>query len=240
MDPVVTREIARGFVALAGMHHLALLVIFVVVWARRNVAARLLSWYFALAFATASLSLFSRTETRVAALVSAALAALWVSEAVRARLRLSFARTPRPRLVLMALAGAFAASYPGHSGGLPPFIFSPLGVTLQPTLLAAIALLNASSEPADRALHWSLAVAGLVVGSVGLAVEGWISLPLVVAAAYAVPLLMGSGRLRPEVGDRGATSVRQIRDRMYSRRSLLPGPRDARRPGRAIRIRRRR
>ncbi len=240
MDVSVMRDVASEFLPLSGLHHLALVVICVIAWARRSLTERVLGVYFAVAFATAAFALFSRPGTRAQALLSAALCVLWISQAVVTRGRLSFARTPRPRLAIMALAGAFALSYPGYSEGLPPFIFSPLGVILPPTVLAATALLNASCEPISRTLHWSLAGVGLLVGGVGLVVEGWIHVPLVLISAYAVPLLLGRGRLRPESDAPSATSVRAIRDRMYSRRSILQGPRDTRRQGRSVRIRRRR
>jgi hypothetical protein len=239
-DPYVLKEVASRHMALAGLHHLALFAILVVVWARRSVASRVLAVYFTVAFATAAFSLFSDSGTIPQALVAVALAMLWCIEGVRGRIALAFAATPRLRLVAMACAGAFALNYPGYSEGLPSFIFSPVGVILEPTLLAAVALLNASCRPARGPLHWSLAVAGLAVGAVGLAVDGWAHVPLVIASAYAVPLLLGRGRFRPGSAAPDASSVREIRDRMYSRRSMLPGPRDTRRPGRTVHIRRRR
>jgi hypothetical protein len=238
----ILKDVALRYAGLAGLNHLALFVILVVVWVRRESASRVLSVYFAAAFATAAFALFSTAGARAYAVVAAALAALWCLEVTRGRLDLSFARTPRLRLVLMALAGAYAFSHPGYTAGRPPlFIFAPLGVLLRPTLLAATALLSATSARTPGPLHWTLAVAGLAAGGVGIATEGWIHVPLVAVSGYAVLLLLGrGGRLLPESEAPGPRSVREIRDRMYSRRSILPGPRDTRRPGRRVQIRRKR
>ncbi len=261
MDGGALRELAENMVSLAGLHHLALFAILVIVWMRRDAASRVLSIYFTAAFGTAAAVLLSHSGTRAQGVVSLALCALWIHEAARPRVRLVFARTPRLRLVAMALFGAFAISYPGYSGALPAFIFSPIGVILSPTLLAALALLNASTGETNRTLHWSLAVAGLMVSTAGLVTEGaavaipvvagaspvsrwlasgsWVHLPLAACSLYAIPVLLGRGGMRPEQEASGPASVNEIRRRMYSRRSFLPGPRDPRRVDRRVKIRRR-
>ena len=239
MDYSAVREVALDALPLAGLHHLALFTLLIIVWIRRRSIERLMAAYFTLAFTTVAYTLTPHAGTRVWGVASAALACLWLSEAVRTRGSYDLARSPRTRLVVMGAFGAFAVAYPGFSGGLPSFMFSPLGTTLPPTLIAATALLNAASPGTYRALHWSLAVAGLVVGIPGLAFEGWIHAPLVVVSAYAVPLLLGKGRLRDATEPARPASVEHIRDRMYARRTFLPGPSDPRRRRRSGRIRRR-
>jgi hypothetical protein len=241
MQHEILRAVAVTHLGLAALHHLAVFVILVVVWVRRESASRVLSFYFAVAFGTVAGALVSGGGLLIVrGLVAAALAVLWTAAAIKGRLELSFARTPRPRLVLMAVAGAFALCYPGYTGEHPPlFIFAPLGVLLPPTLLSANALLAAASATRRGRLHWALAIVGLVSGVLGLFGGGWFHVPLTLVSAYSVWLLLGRERLLPEKGAEGPRSVREIRDRMYSRRSLLPGPRDDRRPGRRVRIRRR-
>ncbi len=232
-------ELARSSLPLAGLHHLALFTVLVIAWMRRDAASRALSAYFAAAFGSSATVLLLNPGTRVPGVVALALCALWINELARPRITLAFARTPRPRLVLMALLGAFAVCYPGHSGELPPFMFSPLGVLLSPTVLAALALLNASTGSTNRTLHWSLAAAGVASATAALASGSWVDLPLAVCSLYSIPLLLGRGRTRRKDEEGRAASVKEIRRRMYSRRSLLPGPRDPRRGDHRSRTRRR-
>ncbi len=239
MDHSALREVSLSFLPLAGLHHLALFTLIIIVWMRRRAVERLFAIYFTAAFATAAYALLSHSGTRMWGATSTAIAGLWLSEAVRTRSSYSFASSPKPRLAVMAALGAFALVYPGHSGALPSFIFSPLGVILPPTIIAATALLNAASPGVNRGLHWTLAAVGLTVGIAGLATEGWIHAPLTLASAYALLLLLGKGRLRDAPESSGATSVRHIRDRMYARRTLLASPKDPRRHRRSGRIRRR-
>jgi len=229
VEPAAVREVALSFLPLAGLHHLALFVILVVVWSRREAARPILSAYLTVAFATAAVSLLSTEGARPLGPVAVALAALWLAETLRPATRLAFRRTPRPRLVMMGAAAAFAVAYPGHSGELPSFIFSPLGVTLAPTLLASLALLNATEGPTNRTLHWSLSCVGLALGAIGVALQQWAEIALLAVSLYAMVLLVRGGRLLPTEGDERPTSVRDVRQRMYSRWSLLPGPRDPRR-----------
>jgi len=137
-----------------------------------------------------------------------------------------------------SLLGLYGFGYPGYSGDLPSAFFSPLGVTLHPTVLVALSLLNAAAPRVNRPLHWTLAAVAVVLGVAGAARGEWIHLPLLAAGIYAVPLLTGRARLvepRPRTVER---SVREIRNRMYSRKTLLPGPRDPRK--RRIDLKRRR
>lgn len=233
---LAARASAGELLPLAGLHHLALFAILVVAWTRRDTAGRMLSVYFAAAFGTAAVSLLAHTGTRIDGAFSLALCLLWLAEVARPRIGLEFARTPRTRLVAMSAAGAFAVSYPGYSGALPSFIFSPLGVLLAPTLLAATSLLNASCGRTNHVIHWSMAGVGAAVAVAGLASGGWEHVPLLVVSVYAAPLLLGRGRLRPEAPKNAPGSVREVSRRMHSRRSILPGPRDAGRKGRRARV----
>jgi hypothetical protein len=232
-------EAAISSLPLAGMHHLALFALLVIIWVRREAAGRALAVYFAAAFGSAAAVMLVHRGTRLEGAAAAALCALWTHEAVTTGLDLAFAATPRPRLVLMAAAAGFAMAYPGYSGDLPSFVFSPIGVILPPTLLAACALLNASSGRPRLALHWTVAVLGLAVSVAGVAARDWRSVVLLLTSLYSVPLLLGRGRTRRGPEARTPSSVREIRQRMYSRRSILPGPRDSRRRDRAVRVRRR-
>lgn len=239
MDHSALREVSLSFLPLAGLHHLAFFTLIIILWMRRRAAERAFAFYFTTAFATASYALLSHPGTRVWGAISMVLAGMWLVEAFRPLGSYSFACSPRPRLVVMGALATFAIAYPGHSGTLPSFVFSPLGVTLPPTLIAATALLNAASPGVSRPLHWVLAVAGTAVGITGLVVEGWINVPLVIASTYALPLLLGRGRRHEAPESAGASSLGHIRDRMYARRTLLPGPSDPRRHRRSGRIRRR-
>lgn len=238
MNPAVLSEIAEEFLSLSALHHTVLVVVIVILWMRRESMARVVDVYFALAFATAAFALGTRPETRIAAAAAAALAALWIRDAVHPKLVLSFRRTPRIRLAIMTVLGAFGFGYPGYSGELPSAFFAPLGVILPPTLIVALALENSAWPETNGILHWALAGTGLAVGVAGMGVEGWIHAPLVAISIYAFVLLSGRGKLteaRDAVRER---SVSEIRDRMYSRKTILPGPRDPRR--RRPRVRRRR
>lgn len=238
MDPTILREISEEFLLFSAVHHVAVVVLASILWMRRQAMARTVDAYFAVAFATAAFALSTRPETRLAAVAAAALAALWLWDTARPRLALSFARTPRLRLWIMIGLGLFGLGYPGYAGELPGAFFAPLGVILPPTVIVALAIVNAASPSTNTIVHWSLAATGLVVGGVGLVVEGWIHAPLVAIAIYAVALLLGAGRLIEERQGVRERSVREIRNRMYSRRTILPGPRDPRR--RRFRSRRRR
>ena len=235
MDPAVLREIAADHLALAVAHHLAVGVIGALFWIRRRSMERVVDVYLAVAFATVAYATWRVAATLPWAIVAVAIALLWLRDARRPRNTFDFRLTPRPRLVIMGAAALFALLYPGYSPGLPAFAVSPLGVILAPTLVLALALLNSASPATDRGLHWTLAAAGGAAALTGLLVEGPIHLPLLLVAAYAVRLLLGKGKER-EHGDSSSPSVRQIRDRMYSRKTLLPGPREAR--PRRFRIRR--
>ena len=238
MSPEVLRAVSEEFLLLSLIHHLVFVVVLVILWIRREAMARTVNAYFAVAFATASFALATRPETRATAVVSAALAALWLWSAGGSKLALSFDRTPRLRLWIMAVLGLFGLAYPGYSGELPSAFFAPLGVILPPTVVVALAVLNAAAPSTNRIVHWSLAATGLGVGAAGLATEGWVHVPLVAISVYAVALLLGAGRVIEEQDGPRERSVREIRDRMYSRRTILPGPRDPRR--RRFRSRRRR
>jgi hypothetical protein len=126
---------------------------------------------------------------------------------------------------LMAAAALFALLYPGYSGELPTFVFSPVGVTLAPTVLLALAVMNTAAPRTNRVLHWPLAVVGLAVGGVGLFAEGWVHAPLVATSLYAIPLLLGRATLREDPGEADTTSVRAVHDRIHKRRVLMSKPR---------------
>jgi hypothetical protein len=238
MDADVLKELSQRFLPLSAGHHLALLVMLSILWMRREALTRVSTTYFAIAFATTAFALATRPETRWSAVAAGALAVLWLRDALRPTVTMSFGRAPRLRLWIMGCLGLFGFAYPGYSGDLPSVFFAPLGVILAPTLLVALALLNSASPSTDRTVHWALAATAVAVGGVGLFVEGWIQAPLVAAAAYAVVLLLGAGRpIEAREGTR-ERSVREIRDRMYARRTILPGPRDPRR--RRFKVRRRR
>ncbi len=237
MTPSVLRDISQEFLLLSAAHHLALAVIAVIFWIRRKSMGRTVDVYFAFAFGTAAFALFTRPETRIPAAASTLVAALWLRDTVRPRNVFSFERTPRPRLVVMGAAALFALAYPGYSGDLPSLVFSPLGVVLPPTLIVATAVVNSAAPTTNRALHWALAAIGLAVGLVGIVVEGWIHAPLLVVSLYAVPLVLGRGKQLRARDASPKTSVRELRSRMYSRKTLLPGPRDPRRGRRSTRRR---
>jgi hypothetical protein len=217
--------VAANFLFLAALHHLAIAVIAALFWIRRRSMERTVAVYMAIAFATATAALTVHPPARAHAPFAAGLALLWVLEAVHIRNVLSFRQTPRLRLWLMAAAAVFAFMYPGYSGELPSFVFSPIGVTLPPTLLLALAVMNTAAPRTNRVVHWPLAVVGLAVGGVGLYAEGWVHAPLVAAALYAVPLLMGRARLEEDPGEADTTSVRAVHDRIHKRRVLMSKPR---------------
>ncbi len=239
-------EIALRHLPLAGFHHLLIFTVAVVWWIRREKVGRVLSAYMALAFATTTVALRSHPAWWLAGgLVSGALAVAWFREAIRPSFHTSFEHTPRLRLGLMLVAAGFAVAYPGHSGDLPAFVFSPLGVTVQPTLLLALAFLNSVTPIANRNLRWIHAIAGTCYGVAGVVSALSLgpttivaSLVLVLASCYTfVLLIVGTHEIDPNDA-RGATSVKQLRARMYRRHTLLPGPRDPRPPSRKPRRRR--
>jgi hypothetical protein len=217
--------VAADFSLLAALHHLAIVVVAALFWIRRRSMERTVAVYMALAFATATLALASHPPARAHSPFAAGLAVLWVLEAVHLRNVLSFRRTPRLRMWLMAAAALYALLYPGYSGELPAFVFSPIGVTLPPTVLLALAVMNAAAPRTNRVLHWPLAVVGLAVGGEGLFMEGWVHAPLAATALYAVPLLLGKATLREDPGEADTTSVRAVHDRIHKRRVLMSRPR---------------
>jgi hypothetical protein len=225
MSPEAQQAVAGDFLLLAALHHLAIAVVAVLFWIRRRSMERTVAVYLALAFGTTAVALATHAPARVAAALAAALSLLWVLEVARPRNVLSFRRAPRVRLWSMVAAALFALLYPGYSGELPAFVFSPLGVTLPPTLLIALAVMNLAAPGTNRRLHWSLTAVGLFAGVNGLLTEGWIHVPLVAASVYAVPLLLGRAVLREDPGEIDATSVRAVHDRMHKRRVLLSRPR---------------
>ncbi len=225
MSPETQLELARRFLALAALHHLALAVVMVIFWIRRRSMERTVAIYFTAAFGTAAVALATSPDGRGAAAVAAGLCGLWALEAAHPSNTLSFRRTPKARLLVMAALGAFAFVYPGCPTGLPAFVFSPLGVTLPPTLLAALAVMNAAAPGTRRPLHWSLAAVGLVVSAAGLFTQSWVHAPLFAASAYAVPLLLGRAKLAEERSEVGATSVSAVRERIHKRRVLFARPR---------------
>ena len=67
-------------------------------------------------------------------------------------------------------------------------------------------------------------VLGFAFGLWGMALGQWGHAPLVAASIYGAALLLrGSSRLEGASEPEG--KVKDIRDRMYSRKTLLPGPR---------------
>jgi len=217
--------VALRLSTLAAAHHLVVVVVGVIFWVRRRDMERTVAVYFALAFATATVALATDPATRVAAVVAAGLAALWVREVARGENDFSLRRAPKLRLVVMALLGAYAFGYPGYSQDLPTFVTSPLGVTLQPTVMLALALMNAAAPDTGRLLHWFLVGVGGVLGVLGIVTDGWTHAPLVATAAYGVPLLLGRAKVTEERGETDATSVRAVHDRMHKRRVLMSRPR---------------
>jgi hypothetical protein len=216
---------AERFLLLAAAHHLIAIVIGALFWVRRRDMERAVAIYFALAFASTAVALATVPSGRITAAVAALLALLWCREVVHPRNVLSLRRTPRLRLVIMGILGVYALAYPAYPVPEPIFVFAPLGVTLQPTVLLALALLNAAAPRTDRLLHWALVVVGLLLASVGAFSEGWAHAPLAVAAVYGVPLLLGRFAVRDEGHETDATSVRAVHDRMHKRRVLLSRPR---------------
>jgi hypothetical protein len=218
---------ADRFALVSLVQHVALYVVAAVFFARGRSMERIVDWCLAAAFATSAAALLATPGARAGGALATALAALWARDARRPVNRFYLAATPRPRLVLMAVLAAYGAMYPGYAEGLPAVFFSPYGVLLQPTLLVALATAN-SGERTDRVLHWALAATGLSWGIVGAAAEGLLrNVPLLVTSAYAVPIALGvGGRRTPPDGD--GQSMRAIRDRMYGRWTLLPGPKKPR------------
>ncbi len=221
MSPEAQMAVAQDFLSIAGLHHLAVAVVAVLFWIRRRDMERTVAVYFALAFATTTVALAGHPSARAVAALAAGLSALWCYEVARPKNVLSFRRASRLRLTVMGALGLFALLYPGYSGELPSFVFSPLGVTLPPTLLLALAVMNSAAPATNRPLHWSLAAAGLFIGVNGLLVEGWIHVPLATASVYAVPLLLGRAKVVEDRGETDATSVRAVHERLHKRRVLF-------------------
>ena len=57
MDPEALRQISEEFLLFAALHHLAFVVLAVILWMRREAMARTVDAYFAVAFATAAYAL---------------------------------------------------------------------------------------------------------------------------------------------------------------------------------------
>jgi hypothetical protein len=225
MSPEAQLELALKYLTLSALHHLAIVVVMVIFWIRRQAMERTVAVYLAAAFGTSAFAMLSNAGTRLWGALAALLAALWIVEVVRAEGRLSFRRAPKSRLVVMALLCGFGLAYPGYSGALPSFVFSPLGVTLPPTLLVSLAALNSAAPDTNRPLHWALAVSGVVVGVSGLLVEGPVHVPLLVASGYALPLLAGRAKVTEERSEVDGTSVSAVQDRIHKRRVLMSRPR---------------
>jgi hypothetical protein len=215
-DAVV--EIAEAFAGLAALHHLAAAVLIVLFWIRRRSMERPVALYFAAAFATSCIAQARRPETLAFAALAGGLCALWIREAIRPRNVLAFRSAPKLRLVVMAGLWVYAFVYPGHSGELPSFLFSSLGVALAPTLIAALATVNAAAPFTNRTLHWTLTAAGALTGIGGLVVEGPVHVPLLVATAYSFLLLLGRAKSVAERSKVSDTSVRAVADRIHERR----------------------
>lgn len=238
MTPDTLRDICGDFLLLSAAHHLALAAISAILWIRKSSVEKTLGVYFVVAFATAALAMWTRGATRVGSVAAGALAALWLWDLSRPKNVFAFRRTPRLRLWLMAAAGLFGFLYPGYTEGVPVGLFSPLGVLLPPTVLIALAFLNCGSPTTNRPLHWSLCAAGAAHSVAGLAVGAGIGdFVLLGTSLYGVALLIGKGKRIEERSERTYGSVQELRERMYSRRTLLPGPRD---PKKTLRIGRRR
>lgn len=222
------REAADGFVVVSLLQHLALYITAAVYWSRRRSMERAVDWCFASAFATAAVALLTTPGARLPGCVAVALTAFWARDALRPVNAFSFATTPRTRLVVMAGLALFGAAYPGYAAGLPAILFSPYGVLLQPTLIVSLAALNCA-ESADRALHWALAAAGLALGILGAVDEGLARhAPLLAVSGYGVVLALGLGKRRAAPEGENERTLRDMRDRMYARWTLLPGPRNPR------------
>ncbi len=232
-------EAANRFVGISLAHHVALYALAAMYWSRRRSMEKAIDWYFATAFATTAAALLATPGAVVPGGFAAALAALWARDALRPANSFSFATTPRLRLVAMGAFAVFGALYPGYAAGLPAVLFSPYGVLIHPTLIVSLAVLNCA-EHADRLLHRALAAAGLAWGTVGAVDEGLVvHAPLLAVSIYAAVLALGFGRKRavPESGDE--PTLRDMRDRLYGRWTLLPGPRDPRGRARRSRVGRR-
>jgi len=221
---------------LAALHHLLVATLAAVWWQRRRELGRTLSVYLAFCFATVAWSMRGPLWLG-GGLPAVALAALWAREAARPGCVMSFARTPRARLVLAALGAVGAFAFPGYSGEFPSFVFAPLGVLVAPTVLLGLSLLVAIDARGARILTLAHVVAGLASGIVEIAagrasVRGFImGAILVVMAAVAAAGAAGRLPMLEEEQLPQETSVEQMRARLYQRKTLLPGPRDPRRRG---------
>lgn len=206
----------------AALHHLLFILGIVFLWLRRDLG-RAPSVLFAAAFGTSAWLLLTSTGARFHGAVASLFAALWIVEIVRPVSRLNFHGVRRPRSIFCLATFVYALLYPGYTPGLPLVLFAPLGVLLPPTLLAAISLLNVAAPSVRPLLHWAHVIAGLVFGVWGIVLGQWLHAPLVAAAVYGLALIL-RGAAREEDSDEPEGSVRDIQERMYSRRTLLPGP----------------
>jgi hypothetical protein len=228
MSVDVQKSIADGFALISAAHHLALAVILAILWIRRRSIERTLGVYFAAAFATSAAALSSRPESRPLSILAIVVCSLWVLYVRRREEAMGFRRTPRLRLWLMAAAGLVAFTYP-VPGEASAGIRSPLGVLLPPTVLLGLAFLNSTYPNVGRALHWTLSATGVFLSIIALASDAnYAHVVLLCVSVYGALLLLGAGREIEEVEDSPVGTVREIRDRMYRRRTLLPGPRKPR------------
>jgi hypothetical protein len=228
----IWRRAADGFVAVSLVQHLVLYVIAAMHWARRRSMERLIDWCFASAFATAAAALLATPGAAIPGCFAAALAALWARDALHPANAFSFATVPRLRLVVMGGLALFGAAYPGYAEGLPAILFSPYGVLLHPTIIVSLAALNCADH-ADRLLRWALVVTGFAWGVAGAVDEGLVAhAPLLAVSAYGAVLALGMGKKRAAPASDDERTLRDVRDRMYARWTLLPGPRNPRGRGR--------
>ncbi|MBD3368298.1 MAG: hypothetical protein GF405_09055 [Candidatus Eisenbacteria bacterium] len=235
MDEAALLAVAADGAAFAALHHLLFILGAIFLWLRRDLG-RAPSILCAAAFATSAWLLLRSTDTRIMGVAAVVLASVWVLEAVRPRSDLSFTGAPKVRVAVSLATFIYALVYPGYGIDLPLLLFAPLGVLVPPTTLAALSVLNVSSPRVRPWAHWAHVAAGLIFGLWGLALGQWGQAPLVAASLYGAALLLrGSSRVENGSGPEG--KVKDIRDRMYSRKTLLPGPRKY---GRRINVGRRR
>jgi hypothetical protein len=230
VNPDVLSELALGNAELAAAHHLIFILAVVFLWLRRDLG-RVPAVILTLAFGSAAWVSLPAPGARVAGAASAALALAWAAEVVRPRSTLSFEGTSRARVFWSLVAFVYAFVYPGFTPDLPLFVFAPLGVLLPPTVLAALALQNVAAPKVDRRSHWAHVAVGLGFGVWGLALGTWTHAPLVAISLWGAVLLVRGTTRREDVEPEG--SVRAIRERMYARKTILPGPG---RPGRRFTV----
>ena len=223
MNPDALTALAATRAEIAVAHHLLLILGAVFLWLRRDIG-RLPSILMTAAFGSAAWVQLGSGDAVLPGAVCAVLALTWFVEVLSPASDLSFRGTPRGRLLFSLATFAYALAYPGYTTGLPLFLVSPVGVLLPPTLLVALSLLNTAAPRVRHQFHWAHVAAGLVFGVWGLVSAGWMHAPLVAASLYGVWLLArGSRRIEDASGPQG--KVRDVRDRMYARKTLLPGPR---------------